>query len=198
MTDPDQAPDGELIEKAIGTTIRRLREERAMSARALADSSGVSPAMISRIESGHVSPSIATMASLCDALNVPLSGLFQRTSPGHADSTFVEAGKGLVSTRRLGDYEHDFVNLAFHRRVDLQFEARSITVRRQEAKPPIYSGRGVLFIYVVDGEMIYLHGDRDFKLAGGDSLSIDAELAHGIKEVVTDAVTFLVVQSESR
>jgi len=61
---PAQVSPGKRIDRAIGTSLKELRRQRDHSARALADLSGVSAAMISRIENGLVSPSIGTLAVL--------------------------------------------------------------------------------------------------------------------------------------
>jgi quercetin dioxygenase-like cupin family protein len=73
-----------------------------------------------------------------------------------------------------------------------------VTLVRQNASPPTYIGHGVVFIYVVDGEAVYGYGQREILLKTGDSLSIDAELSHGFKRVVTPEFTFLTVQAERR
>ncbi len=183
---------------AIGAALRDLREDRGLSARQLAAQSEVSAAMISRIENGQVSPSIATLNALSKALDVPLVSLFKETASDLTDYTHVKKGEGLKSTRIVGEHSHEFINLAFHARRDLQFEARMVTLVQQEAKPPTYIGHGVVFVYAVDGEAIYRYGRTDITLNPGDSLSVDAELSHGFRRVVTPTFTFLTVQAERR
>jgi len=186
------------IDLAIGSAVRDLRDSRGQTARQLAAESGVSAAMISRIENGQVSPSISTLSALSKALDVPLVSLFRETSSSHVDFTHVKEGEGLYSTRMVDNHSHDFINLAFHTRRDLQFEARRVTLVRQTARPPIYVGHGVVFVYALDGEAIYRYGQRDITLKSGDSLSLDAELRHGFKKVVSEEFTFLTVQAERR
>ncbi|MBT5265066.1 MAG: helix-turn-helix transcriptional regulator [Rhodospirillaceae bacterium] len=187
-----------LIDLAIGSALRNLREDRELTARQLSAQAEVSTAMISRIENGQVSPSIATLSALSRALNVPLVSLFRETASHHADITHVKRGEGLKSTRSSDGHSHDYTNLAFHRRRDLQFEAHLITLRRQDARPPIYIGHGVVFIHALEGEAVYCYGQREITLKPGDSLSLDAELNHGFKSVITDAFKFLSVQAEAR
>lgn len=186
------------IDLAIGMALRAIREERRLSARQLAAESGVSAAMVSRIENGQVSPSIATLNALSHALDVPLVSLFRETASPHTDYTHVRKGEGLRSTRIVGEHSHDYVNLAFHSRRDIQFEALLVTLRRQEARPPVYLGHGVVFLHILAGEAIYGYGPNEFHLSDGDSLSIDAELSHGFRRVLTDELTFLSVQAERR
>jgi transcriptional regulator with XRE-family HTH domain len=198
MNEVDRNTEDGINDQAIGAALRDLREGRNFTARQLATESGVSAAMISRIENGQVSPSISTLSALSKALDVPLVSLFRETGTDHADYTHVKKGEGLLSTRVVDDHSHDFVNLAFHTRRDLQFEAHKVTLVRQAANPPRYIGHGVVFIYALEGEAVYRYGQKNIILKAGESLSLDAELSHGFIEVITPEFTFLTVQAEQR
>ena len=190
--------DASTNDQAIGSALRDIRETRSLSARQLADQSGVSAAMISRIENGQVSPSISTMTSLSNALDVPLVSLFRDIAAEKTDFTHVPKGGGVVSTRLMGEHEHHYINLAAHRRRDLNFEAHKVTLKPQECEVPRYIGHGVVFIHVLTGSGVYLYGKQKLALNEGDSLSIDAELMHGFVKITTPELTFLSVQSEAR
>lgn len=189
-------PPGKRIDRAIGASLKELRRQRGHSARSLADLSGVSAAMISRIENGLVSPSIGTLASLAEALEVPIVSLFREAETDHTDFTLVRHGEGLKSTRITDDHMHEYINLAIHARKDLRFQARQVTLLRDGGKPPSYVGHGVVFVQVVSGEAVYRYGQQRFTLRDGDSISVDAELNHGFVEVLTPEFTFLTVQAE--
>ena len=194
----DETQQASKIDTAIGSALRQLRKTRQLTARQLAANSDVSAAMISRIENGQVSPSISTLSALSKALEVPLVSLFRETASGYADYTHVRQGEGLKSTRIIDDHSHEFINLAFHARRDLQFEARMVTLVRQSARPPTYIGHGVVFVHALEGEAVYRYGQREMTLKVGDSLSLDAELSHGFVEVLTPEFVFLTVQAERR
>jgi len=183
---------------AIGTALRGLREARGMTARQLATDADVSPAMVSRIENGQVSPSISTLSALSAALEVPLVSLFRNTAAGHSDFTHVKQGEGLKSTRLIEGHSHEFTNLALHARRDLRFEAHMVTLLRKNGKPPRYGGHGVLFIHVKQGEAVFRYGPQEMVLGAGDSLSLDAELSHGFVEVISEKLVFLSVQAAQR
>ncbi len=161
-------------------------------------SRGAPAAMVSRIESGQVSPSISTLEALSNSLGVPIVAMFRETGGDHADFTHVKRSEGLKSTRIVDDHSHGFINLAFHPRRDLQFEARIVTLERQEAKPPRYIAPGVVVVYVLEGKATYRYGQFDLLLEQGDSLSQDAELAHGFVEVLSPKFVFLTIQAEKR
>ncbi|WP_299989227.1 helix-turn-helix transcriptional regulator [uncultured Ruegeria sp.] len=191
----DDTP-GRQIDRAIGSSLRELRQSRSQSARRLAEQSGISAAMVSRIENGLVSPSIDTLAALAEALEVPIVSLFREARTDHTDYTLVRHGQGLKSTRLAGGHSHEYVNLALHSRKDLRFQARRVKLLRDEGRPPTYVGHGVVFVQVLEGQASYRYGEAQFTLSAGDSISVDAELNHGFEEVLTPEFVFLTVQAE--
>ena len=197
MSNPNPRDDTG-IDQAIGAALRQMRRGLGWSASQLATNARISAAMVSRIENGQVSPSIGSLCALAKALDVPLVSLFRETASKHADYTLVRAGEGLKSNRIAQGHSHEFVNLAVHSRRELQFEARRVTLIRQDAQPPTYVGHGVVYIQVLDGEAVYRYGGQEFTLHPGDSLSVDAELSHGFVKVLSETFTFLSVQAERR
>lgn len=184
---------------AVGGTIRELRELKRMTARDLAQRAGVSSAMVSRVESGQVSPSLNILEMLAAALEVPMASLFRDTGSAVSDFTHVKKGQGLRSTRLMGQHVHDFVMLGFHRRLDMQFESLLVTIERnEETSPPTYTGHGCVFVYVLEGEAIYRYGQQELLLGEGDSVCLDAELRYGIQKVLSPRLRFLSVQAERR
>ncbi len=186
------------IDSSVGNVVKNIREENELTARQLAQNSGVSAAMISRIESGQVSPSIATMAAISQALDIPVASLFRDASSEHVDFTLVNKGEGLKSTRMVGEHIHHYSKLAHHRRKDLQLEAQLITIKKQDAEPPSYIGQGISFMYILSGEALFRYAKQTSRLAAGDSLCLDAEMSYGFVEIISDEFKFLSVQCESR
>ncbi|MCU0883643.1 MAG: XRE family transcriptional regulator [Beijerinckiaceae bacterium] len=187
------------VNAAVGRVIRELRDLKRITARDLAARAGVSSAMISRIESGQVSPSLSMLEMLAAALETPIAALFRDTGSAVSDFTHVRQGEGLKSRRMMGDHVHDFAALGFHRRHDMQFEAVMVTLERHdEVAPPTYTGHGCVFIYVLEGEALYRYGRQEVHLKEGDSICLDAELRYGVQKVLTRRLRFLSVQAERR
>lgn len=185
-------------DQAIGSALRSLREKQGISARQLAEKSGISAAMISRIESGQVSPSISTMTALSNALDVPFVSLFRDVASERTDFTHVKKGSGVTSTRLVGDHIHHYINIASHRRRDLNFEAHLVTMTPQDCELPRNVGHGVVLLHVIKGSAKYRYGKQELTLEVGDNLSIDAELIYGFSEILTPEFVFLSVQAEAR
>ncbi|MCD2172601.1 helix-turn-helix domain-containing protein [Rhizobium sp. C4] len=68
------------FEKTIGQSLKALRMARAMTLDQLATASGVSRAMISKIERGEASPTAVLLARLLAPLKETLSGFFAAAS----------------------------------------------------------------------------------------------------------------------
>lgn len=79
MTGDPDAPDGHDgpdDSNQVGERLRHLRQARGVSARELADRAGVTPAYISRLETGKVSPTVTTLTRVMQALGAPVAALF--------------------------------------------------------------------------------------------------------------------------
>ena len=63
------------MERRIADGIRKRREQIGISANDLAERSGVSRAMVSKIERLEVSPTAVLLGRLCNALGITLSSL---------------------------------------------------------------------------------------------------------------------------
>ncbi|SFU16928.1 helix-turn-helix domain-containing protein [Sedimentitalea nanhaiensis] len=183
------------IEAQVGRALHRLRQERALTAAQLAETAGLSTAMISRIENGHVSPSLGTLQALADALSVSVMALFSN-SENAADVHHVPAGQGLPSRRVTPDHSHDYLLLGKHSGPGGSFQSSRIRIRRQDAGTlPRYQHEGHVFMYVIQGRASYACGAQVFALAPGDTLSFDGKLPHGFTEITSDYIEFISVSA---
>lgn len=70
------------VDGAVAARLRHLRSDRGLTLERLADLSGVSRAMISRIERGEASPTAQLLSRLCNALGQTLSAFFAFENAG--------------------------------------------------------------------------------------------------------------------
>lgn len=71
FTDPEEE-----LKKTIGIKLRQLRKESSYTLKNLSTKTGLSQSLISKIELGNTSASIATLLKLANALNVPIKLFF--------------------------------------------------------------------------------------------------------------------------
>lgn len=84
MHDQNMEQTDQQFEGALGDRLKALRARQAFTLDQLATASGVSRAMISRIERGEASPTAALLARLCEALGLSLSEFFAPDNPSRA------------------------------------------------------------------------------------------------------------------
>ncbi len=184
------------LEKAIGRQVKRYRAQLGLTITDMCSRTGLSAGMMSKIENGNTSPSLATLRSLSTALNVPVTALF-REFEEQSDATFVKAGDGLAIERRGTRAGHQYQLLGHSVHSDVSVEPYLITLEKGSEVFPIFQHSGVEFIYLLQGSMIYRHLNATYTLTPGDSLFFDADAPHGPEELVDLPVRFLSVISQS-
>jgi transcriptional regulator with XRE-family HTH domain len=87
--------------RAIGATIRRLRNERGTSLDQLASSAGISKGMLSKIENFRVIPTLPVLDRIAAALSTTLAALTEGVAAEPAARSYVltKAGQGAPVTR---------------------------------------------------------------------------------------------------
>ncbi len=189
-------PAENALEEAIGQQVRRYRTQLGMSAADLCNATGLSQGMISKIENGNTSPSLATLSALSAALNVPVTALF-RAYEEQRDAVFVRAGEGLSIDRRGTRAGHQYQLLGHSLHGDVAVEPYLITLEEDSEVFPLFQHAGIEFIHILSGSMVYRHGSSTYVLQPGDSLFFDADVTHGPDELVDLPVRFLSVMSHA-
>lgn len=178
------------LEVWIGSQVKTLRTALGMTMAELSKGTSISVGMLSKIENGQTSPSLATLQSLATALNIPLASFFQKFDDTR-EASFVKAGDGLVIERRGTRSGHIYQLLGAPLRNKVKMEPYLITLTSDSDAYPIFQHPGVEFIYMLEGELVYRHANKDFRLEPGDTLFFDAEAPHGPQEIVTVPCKYL-------
>lgn len=170
------------LEALVGAQVRALRTALGMTIADLASAAGVSSGMLSKVETGQTSPSLATLSALAGALNMPLASFFTKFDQ-KSDATFVKAGHGLTIERRGSSKGHKYQLLGHGLRSEVGVEPYLITLDETSDAFPIFQHDGVEFLYMLEGEVAYAHGDKTYVMEPGDSLFFDSNIAHGPLEL---------------
>jgi len=189
--------EGRLLEEAIGREVRNFREKLGLTIAELAKSSRISAGMLSKIENGTTSPSLSTLQALSRALHVPVTALF-RSFEETNEATFVKAGQGLTIERRGTRAGHQYQLLGHTLRKNIAVEPYLITLTEKSDVFPIFQHAGVEFLYMLEGEVGYRHGNKTYVMRPGDSLFFDADAPHGPDELRKLPIRFLSIICYSR
>ena len=185
------------LELAIGREVRDFRRKLNMTVAELATMAGMSTGMLSKIENGQTSPSLATLQELSKALQVPVTSFFRKFEE-EKDATYVKAGQGLTIERRGTRAGHQYQLLGHSLSRDLSVEPYLITLSKDSDVFPVFQHDGIEFIYMLEGEVGYRHGDRVYSLTPGDSLFFDSDVPHGPEQLRKLPIRFLSIITYTR
>ncbi len=87
--------------QVIANHVRTRRLEMGLNVGQLAERTGISKGMLSKIENAQTSPSLSTLERLAGALDMPVTSLFRGLSE-ERDAVFVKAGVVLEASTILG------------------------------------------------------------------------------------------------
>lgn len=146
---------------AIGHQVRTFRHAHNMTAADCAKQANLSPAMLSKIENGNASPSLATLHSLSRALNVPLTGFFRRFEEQRS-VCYTPAGQGVVIERRGSRVGHVYELLGHGIGKQLALAPHLVTLTDESEEFPLFQHTGIEFIYMLEGEVDYQHAGDSF------------------------------------
>lgn len=174
------------IEQYIAMRVKRRRQEQGLKITDVARIADLSQGMVSKIENAQVSTSLETLGRLCDAIGLPISQLFSDYDRPDGGAQLTKAGQGMEVVRRGTEKGHTYQLLNYHRGSQKSYEPFLITMDDASEVFPTFSHPGLEFIYLLEGEILYRHGNHLYEMEPGDTLSFDGAVPHGpeqLKEV---------------
>lgn len=185
-----------VLEVAIGHEVRTFRKQLGITVADLASATNISLGMLSKIENGITSPSLTTLQALSQALGIPLTALFRRFEE-ERNAVFVKAGEGVDVERRGTRAGHQYTLLGHigSNASGVVVEPYLITLTEDSDIFPTFQHDGMEFLYMLEGEVVYRHGNNLFRMMPGDSLFFDADAPHGPEELTRRPIRYLSIIS---
>jgi DNA-binding XRE family transcriptional regulator len=180
------------LERVIAGQVRRYRLAQGISASELALRTGMSKAMVSKIETASTSCSLTTLQRLADGLEIPVTALF-RGADTDRDAAFTKNGQGSVTVRSGTQHGHEYRVLGVLKGRSDALEPTLVTLTDASDIFPLFQHPGTEFIYMLSGRMTYGHGAYEYTMEAGDALLLDGEGPHGPLELLDLPITFLAV-----
>lgn len=163
----------------IGQIIRKYRKEKGLKLIDLASSSGISVAMLSKIENGRMIPTLPTLFSAISTLRVPVDSFFKQL--GEADAFpgyYFVPGKSytrIVKEEKAKGFE--YFSILEH---NMECSAVQFALLRLDPDSKRYAVKTAAYeyIYLISGTLKYKLGKKTFNMKGGDSLFFDGTIPH--------------------
>ncbi|KGK41105.1 XRE family transcriptional regulator [Nitrincola sp. A-D6] len=179
------------LEQYIGMKVKRKRVEQGLKIIDVARIANLSQGMVSKIENAQVSTSLDTLSRLCDAIGLTISTLFSDYDRPEGGAQLTRSGEGMEVVRRGTEKGHTYQLLSYQRGNKKSYEPFLITMDDAAEVFPTFSHPGQEFIYLLEGAILYRHGNHLYEMGPGDSLSFDAEVPHGPEQLIQVPIRLL-------
>lgn len=179
------------VADTIGVRIRALRESMGLSLRELASRTGVSAPMLSQVERGETSPTLAVATRIASGLDLSLSQLLRLDEQPHV---VVVRRTQRRSTRRDG---HRFEELTPP--LPGQRAAVSLHTLRPGSRtatpddPPMHEPGSRETAVVQTGRLALVCDGTRYELSEGDTVTFDSDLPHFFENPGSATTVFLAV-----
>jgi transcriptional regulator with XRE-family HTH domain len=161
------------LEVSVGCCLRKLRSERKLSIRALAEKSGLAVNTLSLIENAKTSPSCSTLQQIAMALGVPITAFFETDLP-QSSVIYIKADQRPHAAFRHGMLED--LGVGLRNRIVEPFIVTLEPNAGSGATSIVHTGHE--FVYCLQGRIIYTVEERPYLLEPGDSLLFESHLPH--------------------
>lgn len=166
------------LAKKIGSRVKQFRIESGLTQKRLAESTGLSPALLSRIENGLTVPSIPTLETISNSLKTEIGYFFKEketdgyiiTHPGDRRVVLSRSGP-----RQGPAYE---LELLAEGMKNPFMEPAIVTYlgKEEEVQPTTHDGQE--FMYVLEGRVKLNVGGKEFTLRRGNAAYWNGNIPH--------------------
>jgi transcriptional regulator with XRE-family HTH domain len=179
---------------SIGEKLRALRLRKKVGLVELGRHTGLSPALLSKVERGKLFPTLPTLLRIAMVFGVGLEFFFTD-----------ERKRRLVAIVRRKERQRfpekpDVGDVAFHFEcLDFPVVERKLNAYYAEfqplapAKVRLHQHAGIEFIYLICGKLGLRIGEEENSLEKGDAIYFDSNLPHGYRRIGNSPCGALVV-----
>lgn len=178
---------------AIGSKIRRLRLRKSMGLVELGKHTGLSPALLSKLERDLMHPTLATLLRIAMVFSVGLEYFF---NPEPKPVLEIVRKKDRL---RFPD-SPDADKVAYHfESLDFPVPNRELNSYLADFEPgkadqcQLHEHPGIEFLYVLSGKLELRTAEGRHELSQGDAIYLDSTVMHGYRRIGSKRTTALVV-----
>jgi transcriptional regulator with XRE-family HTH domain len=187
--DGSESPSGQMGQ-VIANHVRSRRLEIGLNVGQLAERTGISKGMLSKIENAQTSPSLSTLERLSSALDMPVTSLFRGLAE-ERDAVFVKAGSGPEIVRKGTRAGHTYELLGTLRGPYKRVEPLLVSLAESTEVFPLFQHAGIELLYMLEGTMEYSYGREHYQMEKGDTLQFEGDIPHGPTKLIKLPIRFL-------
>lgn len=175
----------------LASRIKSARMSKGYTLDRVAEISGLGKGLLSKVENFRVTPSLPTLAKLCEALGLSLSELFDGLDEKPKLSiTRVDERRAIERDREQSDIT--YLALA-HARPDRNMDPFLLELPAGGGRREPMPHEGEEFLIVLQGGVSFEYNGAVHELGAGDSAYFDAEVDHRVFNPGTEAAKLLCV-----
>jgi transcriptional regulator with XRE-family HTH domain len=166
---------------AIGPKVRRLRLRKKLGLVQLGEHTGLSPAMLSKVERGHLFPTLPTLLRIALVFGVGLDHFFREDSDRPIHAVVRKADRiRLPDKAGRASPAYRFESLDYPVS-DRKLNGYYAEIEAEEEPSEPHEHPGAEIIYVLRGELVVNLEGEDFALGEGDSMYFDCAHPHSYR-----------------
>jgi len=173
----------------VGERVRTLREAMGLSLRELAKTSGVSAPMVSQVERGETSPTLAIAEKIASGLDLTLSQLLRLDE----EPQVVVVRNARTVSRGGHGYAELTPSLPGERHSVSSHSLKPGAATGGPGDPPLHEPGSRETAVVLDGALVLVLGDERYALKTGDAVTFDADLEHHFENPGKKETSFIAV-----
>jgi Predicted transcriptional regulators len=175
----------------LGARVKALRDAMGLSLRDLAERSGVSAPMLSQVERGETSPTLAVATKIATGLELTLSQLLRLDEGQHV---LVSRAGGRRSNERGGHRIEELTPPLPGQRADVSLHTlKPGATTGGRADPPMHEPGSRETAVVLAGTLALIVDGTRYELGEGDSVTFDADLPHHFENDGEEPTRFIAV-----
>jgi transcriptional regulator with XRE-family HTH domain len=185
---------GALKPYSIGEKLRGLRLKKSMGLVELGTHTGLSAALLSKLERSKLYPTLPTLLRISLVFGVGLEYFFTDDRKRHVVAIVRKADRCRLPERPgTADISYFFESLdypATERKISA-YHADFQPISREKVKP--HSHPGIEFLCVLKGTLNLKIGQDEYQIGCGDTIYFDSTQQHSYRQEGTDTCSALVV-----
>jgi len=182
---------------ALGEKLRGLRLKKSMGLVQLGKHTGLSPAMLSKLENGRLFPTIPTLLRIAMVFSVGLEYFFTDERKRHVVAIVRQQDRIRFPERPGGgavSYWFESLDFVANERRLNAFLAEFQPVATDKQR--VHQHSGVEFLYMIRGKIDLVIGSDTHTLDTGDAIYFDSSVRHGYRRAGTQASNALIVTAQ--